>query len=318
MKRLVLLFFIFISLLVTNCSNEEKSVTEIPEKKLVEAYVQISLIYESERGLAEKDARVEAYLDENNLSKQKIDRMLDKYKSNPNEWRGFFMKVQGRLRELEAQQRMKIAAAESVKVVQTEDEITIGANLPTIVDTVITKAIDTDTTETVVGEPGEKTDSLVKEMERPFASFNEVKSQISKPALTESDEIAEATTNLEEPKEIKTDEGLGFIYYKIKSGDNLSTLAKEHDSKTAELMMVNSLENANSIKIGQTLLIPNNSTMVLLHTISAGEALSKISSRYDSNLDLLIEINKIKNIHTIKAGDFLYVPVLKGETVNKE
>ena len=24
------------------------------------------------------------------------------------------------------------------------------------------------------------------------------------------------------------------------------------------------------------------------------------------------------NIHTIKAGDFLYVPVLKGETVNKE
>ena len=306
------------ALLVTNCSNEEKGVTEIPEKKLVEAYVQISLIYESERGLAEKDARVEAYLDENNLSKQKIDRMLDKYKSNPNEWRGFFMKVQSRLRELEAQQRMKIAAAESAKVVQTEDEITIVANLPTIVDTVITKAIDTDTTETALGEPSEQTDSLVKEMERPLASFNQVESRISKPAPTESDEIAEATTNLEEPKELKTDEGLGFIYYKIKSGDNLSTLAKEHDSKTAELMMVNSLENANSIKIGQTLLIPNNATMVLLHKISSGEALSKISSRYNSNLDLLIEINKIKNIHTIKAGDFLYVPVLKGETVNKE
>ena len=306
------------TLLVTNCSNKEKSVAEIPEKKLVEAYVQISLIYESERGLAEKDARVEAYLDENNLSKQKIDRMLDKYKSNPNEWRGFFMKVQSRLRELEAQQRMKIAAAESVKVVKKEDEITIEANLPTIVDTVITKAIDTDTVQAVLGEPGEKTDSLVKAMKRPFASFIEVESQISKPALTESDDIAEATPNLEELKEIKTDEGLGFIYYKIKSGDNLSTLAKEHDSQTAELMMVNSLENANSIKIGQTLLIPNNSTIVLLHTISSGEALSKISSRYDSNLDLLIEINKIRNINTIKAGDFLYVPVLKGETVNKE
>ena len=101
-------------------------------------------------------------------------------------------------------------------------------------------------------------------------------------------------------------------------GDNLSTLAEEHNSETSQLMLVNSLENANSIKIGQTLLIPNNFTIVLLHTISSGEALSKISSRYNSNLDLLIEINKIKNIHTIKAGDFLYVPVLKGETVNKE
>ena len=78
-------------------------------------------------------------------------------------------------------------------------------------------------------------------------------------------------------------------------------------------MLVNSLENANSIKIGQTLLIPNNFTIVLLHTISSGEALSKISSRYNSNLDLLIKINKIDDVNSIKSGDFLYIPVLKGE-----
>ena len=316
MKRIVLLFFIFLSLLVTYCSKEEKDVSEIPEEKLVEAYVQISLIYESERGLAEKDARVEAYLDDNSLSKQKIDRMLDKYKSNPNEWRGFFMKVQTRLRELEAQQRMAIAAVESVKVVLTEDLISIESDLPTIVDTVITKAIEADTAQTLLDGQSAKIDTLVKEIERPVATFIEVDSQISKPAVDESDEIAEVIKITEEPEELTTDEGIGFIYYKIKSGDNLSTLAKEHDSKTAQLMIVNSLENANSIKIGQTLLIPNKSTMVLLHTISAGEALSKIASRYDSDLDLLIKINKIRNIDTIKAGDFLYVPVLKGESAD--
>jgi len=94
MKHLVLIFFIFLTFLVSNCAKDDKTVTDIPESELVEAYVQIALIYESERGLAEKDARVANYLTENNLSKQKIDRMLDKYKSNPSEWRGFFMKVQ--------------------------------------------------------------------------------------------------------------------------------------------------------------------------------------------------------------------------------
>ena len=132
-------------------------------------------------------------------------------------------------------------------------------------------------------------------------------------ATASADEDDEVIQNFGEPGEIKSEKGLGFIYYKIKSGDNLSTLAKEHNSKTEQLMLVNSLENANSIRIGQTLLIPNNSTMILLHTISSGEALSKIASRYDSDLDLLIEINKLDDVNSIKAGDFLYVPVLKGE-----
>ena len=318
MKRLVLIFFIFIALLAANCANEEKTVTDIPESELVEAYVQISLIYESERGLAEKDARVANYLTENNLSKQKIDRMLDKYKSNPNEWRGFFMKVQSRLRELEAQQRMEIVDDESIKVVETEEQISIESDLAVIVDTLIVGSVERDSDKKVSVEGSSEPHSSKQFINLTVAlSDDDLTKNVA--AITPStDEVGEVIQKFEEPAEIKTEEGLGFIYYKIKRGDNLSTLAKEHDSKTAQLILVNSLENANSIQIGQTLLIPNNSTMVLLHTISSGEALSKISSRYDSNLDLLIEVNKIDDVNSIKAGDFLYIPVLKGESAKKE
>ena len=313
MKRLVLIYFIFIAFLAANCTNEEKTVTDIPESELVEAYVQIALIYESKRGLAEKDARVTNYLEEHNLSKQKIDRMLDKYKSNPGEWRGFFMKVQSRLRELEAQQRIKMVDDDSAKVVDPEEQISIVPDLAVIVDTVIVGTVDKDSDDKVMVKRISEHDSSKKFIDlTAVLPVDNVAKDVDSTAPS-TDEDREVIKNFEDQKEIKTEEGLGFIYYKIKRGDNLSTLAKEYDSKTAQLMLVNSLENVNSIRIGQTLLIPNNLTMVLLHTISSGEALSKISSRYDSNLDLLIEVNKIDDVNSIKAGDFLYIPVLKGE-----
>ena len=313
MKRLVLIYFIFIAFLAANCTNEEKTVTDIPESELVEAYVQIALIYESKRGLAEKDARVTNYLAEHNLSKQKIDRMLDKYKSNPGEWRGFFMKVQSRLRELEAQQRIKMVDDESAKIIDTEEQISIVPDLAVIVDTVIVGTVEKDSDDKIMVKRISEHDSSKKFIDlTAVLPVDNVTKDVDSTAPS-TDEDREVIKNFEDQKEIKTEEGLGFIYYKIKMGDNLSTLAKEYDSKTAQLMLVNSLENVNSIRIGQTLLIPNNLTMVLLHTISSGEVLSKISSRYDSNLDLLIEVNKIDNVNSIKAGDFLYIPVLKGE-----
>ncbi len=313
MKRLVLIFFIFLVFLVANCTSEEKTVTDIPESELVEAYVQIALIYESERGLAEKDARVANYLTENNLSKQKIDRMLDKYKSNPSEWRGFFMKVQSRLRDLEAQQRMKIADDEFIRGVDTGEQISMVSDLAVIVDTVIVGSVERDSDNKVVVDGSSDHDSSKQFINLTVALPDDDVTKNVAATTRSTDEDREVIQDFVELEEITTEEGLGFIYYKIKRGDNLSTLAKEHNSKTSQLMLVNSLENANSIKIGQTLLIPNNFTMVLLHTISSGEVLSKISSGYDSNLDLLIKVNKIDDVNSIKVGDLLYIPVLKGE-----
>ena len=313
MKHLVLIFFIFLTFLGSNCSKEKKTVSDIPESELVEAYVQIALIYESERGLAEKDARVANYLTENNLSKQKIDRMLDKYKSNPSEWRGFFMKVQSRLRELEAQQRMKTDDDEFIKGVVTEEQISIVTDLAAIVDTVIVGSVEIDSDDKEMVEGSFEHDSSKQFIALTVALPDDDVTKDVAAATPSTDKDRKVIQNFVKQEEIKTEEGLGFIYYKIKMGDNLSTLAKEHNSETSQLMLVNSLENANSIKIGQTLLIPNNFTMVLLHTISSGEALSKISSRYNSNLDLLIKINKIDDVNSIKSGDFLYIPVLKGE-----
>ena len=77
------------------------------------------------------------------------------------------------------------------------------------------------------------------------------------------------------------------------------------------MLLINVIDNPNSLRIGQKLFIPNTETEIILHTISPGEALSKISTNYDSDLDEIIKINKIENINSINAGDLLYVPVLK-------
>jgi LysM repeat protein len=50
-----------------------------------------------------------------------------------------------------------------------------------------------------------------------------------------------------------------FTSYKIKSGDSLSSIASKHGLSSKELAAYNGIQNANKIRIGQTLRIPSKS-----------------------------------------------------------
>ena len=106
--------------------------------------------------------------------------------------------------------------------------------------------------------------------------------------------------------------------YEIQPGDNLSSLASLYDTETELLVIINGIVSANSIRIGQKILIPNAVTNIIIYTIASGESLSKISVRYESNVEQIIILNQIENVNAININDLLYIPVRKpGSEGNK-
>ena len=270
--------------MTTGCLKEEKTISEVSSDDLVDAYVQISLINESDMSEVDKKRAVDLYLADNYLSDAKIDKYFERYRSNPIEWRGFFMKVQKQLRELEAEQRAILIKEEEEAMKIDEEEAKIDTVFPLPLDTVIIDSIKLDFATAESDSPSSIEDSI------PYVD-------------TEPQEVI--------PEAALIQSGIGVFSYTVKSGDNLSSLASDYDSELKQLLLINVIDNPNSIRIGQKLFIPNPETEIILHTISPGEALSKISTNYDSDLDEIIKINKIENINSINAGDLLYVPVLK-------
>ena len=270
--------------MTTGCLKEEQTISEVSSDDLVDAYVQISLINESDMSEVDKKRAVDLYLADNYLSDAKIEKYFERYRSDPIEWRGFFMEVQKQLRELEAEQRAILIKEEEEAMKIDEEEAKIDTVFPLPLDTVIIDSIKLDFATAESDSPSSIEDSI------PYVD-------------TEPQEVI--------PEAALIQSGIGVFSYTVKSGDNLSSLASDYDSELKQLLLINVIENPNSIRIGQKLFIPNPETEIILHTISPGEALSKISTNYDSDLDEIIKINKIENINSINAGDLLYVPVLK-------
>jgi len=128
MKRFVQTFLSFILIFGFGCDGKENVSPIVQDDELVEVYVRISLIKDSDLSISDKEVLIDKYLSDKNLTIEKIESRLEVYRTNPADWRGFFMKVQSRLRELQRENREK-----------TLDEI---AELETkLVDTVITHPV---------------------------------------------------------------------------------------------------------------------------------------------------------------------------------
>jgi LysM repeat protein len=97
-----------------------------------------------------------------------------------------------------------------------------------------------------------------------------------------------------------------YEYYVVKSGDSLSEIADKLNTTVDNLTKLNSIKNANSINIGQKLLI----TTYRLHTIVKGDALVKISQKYLGSANRykeIMELNKMTN-SKLKLGVVLKIP----------
>lgn len=290
MKQNVQISLYFILIFVLACDAQENAAPANQDNDLVEVYVQISLIQDSNLGDIDKNILIDKYLSDKKLTMKKIDMRLESYRANPAEWRSFFMKVQSRLRELQRETREKtlVESDSVIQIVESGIEKTVSPFPNIIRDTVIKS-------------------SFVSESETPASE-----------EITDSSISVESETILADPisssgyqaGSFESDD-LGLFSYEIQPGDNLSSLASLYDTDTELLVIINGILSANSIRIGQKILIPTAVTNIIIHTIESGETLSRISVRYDSDIEQIIFLNQIENVNAININDLLYIPVRK-------
>lgn len=116
---------------------------------------------------------------------------------------------------------------------------------------------------------------------------------------------------------------ISWQQYTVRSGDNLTKIARAHHVDVATLKNNNQLSDS-TLKIGQTLLIPdsrngdslvsgNESTEVVkqFYTVQPGDTLSHIASQYNTSSKELASWNRLSQKNVIRPGQRLAVWVEK-------
>jgi len=136
--------------------------------------------------------------------------------------------------------------------------------------------------------------SLIKSEEKIFSANNKIENIDRKESITE------------EKTEIKK-------IHIVKSGDTISSISKFYSINKDLIIKLNNLKDENYIFVGQNLIISESTKNLTkqtdlvnnYHIVQTGENLTEISSKYNLNLEYLIEINNLKNPDSIKVGQKL-------------
>ncbi|MEN8215147.1 MAG: LysM peptidoglycan-binding domain-containing protein [Pseudomonadota bacterium] len=99
--------------------------------------------------------------------------------------------------------------------------------------------------------------------------------------------------------------------HKVRSGENLTRIAKRYGMTIAELSQLNNLKGG-SLHVGKRLKVRASETdsapaKTQRHKVRSGENLTRIAKRYGTTVSLLREWNNIKG-NVVKFGQFLKVP----------
>jgi LysM repeat protein len=140
-----------------------------------------------------------------------------------------------------------------------------------------------------------------------------------------------------EPAPLKTSVAAGNIYV-VKSGDSLSKIAAAHGVNTRELSELNQITDANKIRAGQKLVLPDHakpsqsqpaekstapakaSAAVAgdAYVVKTGDALSKIAAAHGIKTKDLMAANQITDANKIRVGQKLVIPGAKAEVKKVE
>jgi len=97
--------------------------------------------------------------------------------------------------------------------------------------------------------------------------------------------------------------------YTVKSGDNLSSIAKRHGTTTKKLQNLNNIKDPNLIHPGQKLKIKGSAASSGgSYTIKSGDTLSEIAQKNGTTTKNLQNLNGIKNANLIKVGQKIKLP----------
>ncbi|MGE4486097.1 MAG: glycosyl hydrolase family 18 protein [Oscillospiraceae bacterium] len=97
-----------------------------------------------------------------------------------------------------------------------------------------------------------------------------------------------------------------MIIHVVRPGDNIYKISKEYGIPAEKITDVNRLPNADSLVIGQTIVIPGDLTA---HTVTSGQSMYSLARGYGIPLDTLLAVNKqIANPDRLQPGQTVIIP----------
>lgn len=96
-----------------------------------------------------------------------------------------------------------------------------------------------------------------------------------------------------------------YAVHTVDSGESLSQIAADYGVKVETIMWENGIANANSLRIGQTLLVPPVDGVG--YKVSAGDSLEKIAKKFNLSTESIIAQNNLES-EVIHKGQNLFLP----------
>lgn len=97
------------------------------------------------------------------------------------------------------------------------------------------------------------------------------------------------------------------IYYLVKEGDILSSIAVKYGVSYQALASINGISNPNLIYPGQVLLISGDNNSKVYYTVRAGDTLTSIATNHGVSYQSIANLNGIKNPDLIYPGEILRI-----------
>ena len=110
--------------------------------------------------------------------------------------------------------------------------------------------------------------------------------------------------------------------YTVQKGDTLSAIALRHGTSVSNLMSINGLADANSIRVGQSLKLSasgtsstsvsstqtaSQSSSASTYTVQAGDSLSSIAAKYSTTTQRLQTLNSLSDANRLHIGQRLQI-----------
>ena len=95
------------------------------------------------------------------------------------------------------------------------------------------------------------------------------------------------------------------LIHTVATGETVSTIAESYGIKSSTVLWENGLSNANSIRIGQKLLIPPVDGIT--HRVAKGEDVNKIAKAYGVDSEVILKQNRL-TASTLNVGQEIFVP----------